>query len=102
MDTTIPLDTPIKRGETTIGSVELRKPNAGELRGISLINLLQMDVDSLIKVLPRITTPSLTAIEAASLDPADLVQMGAAVSSFLVSKGVMAAAEAMPSSYQIQ
>ena len=33
---TVQLDTPIKRGDGHITSVTLRKPNSGELRGVSL------------------------------------------------------------------
>ena len=53
---TVQLETPIKRGDGHITSVTLRKPNSGELRGISLAELLQMKVDALQAVLPRITT----------------------------------------------
>lgn len=78
------LNTPIQRGETQIEEITLRKPASGELRGIKLVDLLQMDVESLITVLPRISTPTLTAQEAANLDPADLLAMGAEVSGFLL------------------
>ncbi|MNJ15707.1 Phage tail protein E [compost metagenome] len=83
---TITLDTPIVRGETQITTIMLRKPASGELRGVSLIDLAQMDVLSLRKVLPRITTPSLTDIEIGRMDPADLLQCGVAVGSFLLKK----------------
>ena len=83
---TITLDTPIIRGETSITSITLRKPASGELRGVSLIDLAQMDVLSLRKVLPRITTPTLTDIEIGRMDPADLLQCGVAVGSFLLKK----------------
>ncbi|MFP5424968.1 MAG: phage tail assembly protein [Gammaproteobacteria bacterium] len=83
---TITLDTPIIRGETSITSITLRKPVSGELRGVSLIDLAQMDVLSLRKVLPRITTPTLTDIEIGRMDPADLLQCGVAVGSFLLKK----------------
>ena len=42
---TVQLDTPIKRGDGHITSVTLRKPNSGELRGVSLAELLQMKVN---------------------------------------------------------
>lgn len=87
---TVELDTPIVRGEHSIDSVTLRKPMAGELRGVSLIELMQMDVQALRKVLPRITTPSLTDIEIGRMDPADLVQCGVAVSGFLLQKSAKA------------
>lgn len=80
----VELDTPIKRGSTLIDSITLRKPSSGELRGIHLAELLNMDVASLIKLLPRICT--LTAPEAAQLDPADLVAIGVKVTGFLLQK----------------
>ncbi|KRP83801.1 MULTISPECIES: phage tail assembly protein [Pseudomonas] len=85
-DNTVILDTPIRRGTTTIDSISLRKPNSGELRGVSLAELLNMDVASLLKVLPRISTPTLTAVELAGMDPADLFILGNKVSGFLLQK----------------
>jgi hypothetical protein len=81
---TITLDTPIQRGDQTIIEVGLRKPSAGELRGVSLTDLLQLSVDALSLVLPRITTPTLLKHEIHAMDPADLVQLGGAVAGFLL------------------
>jgi hypothetical protein len=89
---TVTLDSPIIRGETTIETLSIRKPMAGELRGVSLVELMQMDVLALRKVLPRITTPSLTDIEVGRMDPADLVQCGVAVTGFLLTKSAKQAA----------
>ena len=86
---TITLDTPIKRGEKEITSITLNKPNSGALRGASLRGLLDFQTDDIIKVLPRITDPALTDNEANRLDPADLVQMGGVIASFLLSKQVL-------------
>ena len=83
---TITLDTPIKRGALTIDKVTLRKPTSGELRGISLAELLQMKVDALQAVLPRITQPMLHKPEMQAIDPADLVNMGTVVVGFLLTK----------------
>ncbi len=83
-DNEVELDTPILRGKTEIGVITLRKPSAGELRGIHLSELLQMDVASLIKLIPRIS--ELNEYEASRLDPADLVAVGVKVSSFLLQK----------------
>jgi hypothetical protein len=91
MDKGITLDTPIRRGETEITEVAIRKPGAGELRGVTLTDLLQMDVSALIRVLPRITSPTLTEAEVAALDPADLTQMGSAVAGFLLPRAALAA-----------
>lgn len=85
-DNTVTLDTPIRRGTTSIKSITLRKPNSGELRGVSLVELLQMDVSSLIKVLPRISSPSVTAIEVSGMDPADLLALSSKISGFLLQK----------------
>ena len=87
-DNTVILDTPIRRGTTTIESITLRKPNSGELRGLSLAELLQMDVNSLIKVLPRISAPTLTAMEISGMDPADLFALSSKVSGFLLQKSL--------------
>ncbi|WP_293937643.1 phage tail assembly protein [Iodobacter sp.] len=90
----ITLDTPIKRGTQEITEVTLRKPKSGELRGLSLSDVLQMDVAALSKMLPRISSPTLTDNDVANLDPADLLQLGAVAVGFLLPKA--AQAEAFP------
>lgn len=82
----ITLDTPLKRGDKVITTITLRKPMAGELRGLNLNDILQMDVNALKKVLPRITTPIITEQDVDQLDPADLVDLGSNVALFLVKK----------------
>jgi hypothetical protein len=84
--TTVTLDQPIQRGSQEITQVELRKPSAGELRGVSLFDLVRMDVAAAQSVLPRITIPPLTRHEIDALDPADLFQLSAEVASFLSPK----------------
>lgn len=88
----VELDCPIVRGTTTITKVVLRKPMSGELRGVALTDLLNLEVNALRKVLPRITTPMLTDIEVGRMDPADLVELGSTVASFLLRKSVKAEA----------
>ncbi|GGM30211.1 phage tail assembly protein [Pseudomonas asuensis] len=82
------LDEFILRGQQQITELRLRKPKAGELRGVSLSDLLSLDVAAIIKVVPRISLPSITEAEARSMDPADLVQIGAKISSFLLKKSL--------------
>jgi hypothetical protein len=104
MDTsnnTINLDTPIKRGETEITALTLRKPNAGALRGVGLRGLLEMEVDAISKVLPRISEPALTDADVARMDPADLLQAGAVIAGFLLPKRALAEAQAA-SPYPLQ
>ena len=83
-ENTVELDAPVRRGESTIEEVTLRKPSSGELRGIQLADLLQMDVAALIKLLPRIC--QLTEGEVRALDPADLVALGVKVTGFWLQK----------------
>jgi hypothetical protein len=82
----IELDEPIKRGEQTIDTITLRKPKSGELRGVALADVLQMQTDALITLIPRLSTPSLTATEVRQMDPADLVQCGGEIAGFLLTK----------------
>lgn len=83
---TVTLETPFKRGDNTITEVALRKPKAGELRGLSLQSVLELDVISLQKLLPRISTPTLTEADVANLDVVDLTALGTEVVGFFVPK----------------
>nr|WP_082615346.1 phage tail assembly protein [Acidovorax sp. Root267] len=82
----IALDTPIQRTGQTITHVQVRKPNAGALRGLSLVEVLQMNVTALQALLPRVTEPPLLRQEVDAMDPADLVALGSEVVGFLVPK----------------
>lgn len=44
---TVTLDNPIQRGEQTISDIVVRKPMAGQLRGLNMTDILQMDVNAL-------------------------------------------------------
>lgn len=74
---------PITRGEQVITDVTLSKPTAGTLRGVSLASVANSDVDALIKVLPRMTMPSLTEQEVAALELPDILSFAAKVVGFL-------------------
>ncbi|WP_241086845.1 phage tail assembly protein [Candidatus Vondammii sp. HM_W22] len=58
---------------------------SGELRGIKLLDIMQMDVSAYVPLLPRITTPMLSESQINNLDPADLIQVMTGVQSFFVS-----------------
>jgi len=88
---TVTLDQPLTRGDSTIATVEVRRPRAGELRGLNLRNLSELEYSALESLLPRITTPPLTKQDVANLDPSDLMQLGAEVVDFLLPKRVKAA-----------
>ena len=87
----VELETPIKRGSEEINTVTIRQPAAGELRGVSLLELMNLNTDAVIKVLPRITTPALTEGELKQLTPADLVQLATEIVGFLVPKAAQEA-----------
>lgn len=83
----VTLDKSLQRGEQTIGMIHLRKPEGGALRGVSLLDLIQMNTDAVKKVLPRISDPILTAADCEALDPADLFECAAEIAGFLLKKG---------------
>ncbi|VVT44326.1 GpE+E' [Kosakonia radicincitans] len=82
-DNVITLENPVKRGEQIIDAITLIKPNAGTLRGVSLAAVANSEVDALIKVLPRMSAPSLTEQEVAALELPDLVALAGKVVGFL-------------------
>lgn len=79
---TIPFKTPIKCGGADVSSLALREPTSGEMRGLKLLDVLQMDVTALITLIPRISVPALTPAEVAGLPPVALAKLGAAVVGF--------------------
>ena len=91
---TVTLDTPIARGNQVIASLTLRKPKSGELRGISLTELAQLDVGALIRLLPRISSPTLTTPDVEGMDPADLMSCGTEVIGFLFPSAALASLSA--------
>ncbi len=82
----VTLDVPFMRGKHTISEIQLRKPSSGELRGLNLQDVLNLDVKAMHKLLPRITAPSMTEQEVSQLDPADLVEISTEVVSFFIRK----------------
>ncbi|MBV7598923.1 phage tail assembly protein [Aeromonas sp. sia0103] len=81
----ITLTTPIQRGEQVYTELTLTKPaKVAQLRGINTVELLNLNVDALIKFIPRVSTPSLTEQEVGNLDPADLLQAGMVIIGFFI------------------
>lgn len=79
----VTLGTPIIRGEQTISTISIRKPLGGDLRGIALMDLLNMKIDALEVILPRITTPVLNANDIREMDIMTISEIFAGVFSFL-------------------
>lgn len=80
---TVPLQEPVVRGAETFANVQLMKPRVGDLRGLSLAELLMCQADAVATLLPRITAPTLHKHEVDALDPADFVAFGSEVVAFL-------------------
>ncbi|MGB6229331.1 MAG: phage tail assembly protein [Litorimonas sp.] len=80
---TVTLDKPISRGSgtdaTEIEKIDVRPPTAGELRGVSLADLSQLETETVLQILPRVTTPSLSLLEAESLSIKDIMALAVAI-----------------------
>lgn len=61
----VTLTKPIKIDGVDVAKITLRKPSVGELRGLAMVDILRMDVSALVKLLPRITQPPLSAFQIA-------------------------------------
>ncbi|WP_186369504.1 phage tail assembly protein [Yersinia bercovieri] len=85
MSNTIVLQTPIKRGKSVIKEVSLTGAlkQAGSLRGLKMYDIITTDVNALIKLLPRVTSPALTEIELVTMDTWDFSQLAQEVVTFL-------------------
>ncbi|MBG6118782.1 hypothetical protein IWY39_002586 [Sphingobium sp. JAI105] len=81
---TVTLATPILRGETTIEKLTLRKPKGGELRGLSLQDILTSDVGAILTLIPRISDPILIREEAEQLEADDLAEIGGVIRGFFM------------------
>ena len=91
--TSITLEEPIVRGATTIETLQLLRPRTADMRGLLLADVLNMKVEALATLLPRITTPTLAAHEINAMAPPDLIQCAVEVTSFLTPKSVKQAEE---------
>ncbi|QMV73603.1 phage tail assembly protein [Comamonas piscis] len=74
---------PVVRAGQTIGQVQILKPSVGDLRGLLLVEVLNMKVDALAKLLPRVTVPNLMEAEIFQMDTVDLVSMATEAAIFL-------------------
>lgn len=68
---TITLTTPIVRGDTTISEITVNKPKVGALRGLSLADVVKMETDTMLKLIPRVTIPALAEHEVSDMDLPD-------------------------------
>jgi len=98
--TTIPVSVVVKLSQAIqrtagpITELTLRKPATGELRGLKLMDVMQMDVNALSVLLPRIAQPTITKADIDAMDLADITELGVEVIGFF-SQPVMAPAPAL-------
>lgn len=88
---TVVLEQPIQFGGASITEIKIRKPNVRALSGVSLQAIYQHDVNALVKVLPRVTTPELTSQQVYDLDPVDFANLGGHLVTFLYPKAMQQA-----------
>ncbi|NIE97448.1 phage tail assembly protein [Acinetobacter sp. Tr-809] len=81
---TVLFDFGFKRGETLIKEVVIRKPKTRALRGLTLSDLLRLDVDTIATLTPRITQPVMSVNDVYDLEPVDLTKIGKEIISFFV------------------
>ncbi|WP_337846874.1 phage tail assembly protein [Sphingomonas sp.] len=93
--TSVTLSNPIVRGTTRIETLTLRKPKAGELRGLTLQDVIGTDITALLRLIPRISTPPLTQDEADNLEAEDLTEIGGSIRGFFMTSAERQLVEAM-------
>ena len=79
----ITLTNPILRGDKQITEIIVNKPSVPALKGLKMFDVLQMDVDALQVLLPRVTSPVLHKADFATMEVADFTELSAAAVGFL-------------------
>lgn len=83
------LTTPIVRDGQTITTVTITDTikQAGSLRGLRLVDVLNFDFDATATLLSRVTSPSLTVSDISALTTGDFVALIEEVTPFLTKAG---------------
>lgn len=90
---TIKLSEPIARTGGNVHEITLRKPKAGELRGLKVEDLFATDINALFVLVPRISSPALIPAELELLEAEDLLEVAGAVKGFFLPAELRAAIE---------
>ncbi len=72
---------PTEVNGTKVTKIKIRAPKAGELRGLSLLSVSQVDLDTVLVLAPRIS--DLTRSDMENLPAGDLMQIGFIILAFL-------------------
>ena len=67
-----------------VKKIQLRQPTGGDLRGLKLTELLQLDVAAVSRLIPRISTPPVSEKQMAEMGAADLTKLATGVVGFFV------------------
>lgn len=81
----VELENPIIRGDQCFTTIQLRKPNVGTLRNLSLQDVLKWDVNATNTLLTRVTLPTLNLNEINEMDVSDYTSLAVELTNFLVS-----------------
>jgi Phage tail assembly chaperone proteins, E, or 41 or 14 len=73
-EATVKLSQPLAIDGKEVDHVVLHRPRPGELRGLSLISVLQMDFNTMIRLIPRVSEPSLNGCAVATMQVVDFVK----------------------------
>ncbi|RSU73158.1 phage tail assembly protein [Sphingomonas sp. S-NIH.Pt3_0716] len=76
----------IREGGTNVDTLTLRKPNAGELRGLKVPEVVNGDVNTVIALLPRIASPVISQDEAETLNLEDFGEITGAIYGFFMNR----------------
>lgn len=87
-ENTVTLTRPIKRENNEIRTITITDEvkQAGTLRGLRLVNVMNMDVDSISILLTRCTLPRLKLKEISEMATSDFVELCEALTPFLAPK----------------
>lgn len=80
--TRVTFTTPIPYGDGKLSSIGFRHPTAGDLRGLKLGGLGDMDVDLVLKIATRLADQPVTEAQLWQLMPADFLRLTQAVVDF--------------------
>lgn len=90
---TVTLESPIRIGGQDVTEIIVYKPSVHQLRGVNLQQLYQSHTDSVLMLLPRVTSPQLIPALHDQIDPVDLAQLAGSIIYFLVPKSQRQAME---------
>ncbi len=79
-DKVIQLEHPVGAGKLTV--LAMCKPKAGHLRGLKLLDVIQMDAAAVAELIPRISVNDFTAQHFYQLEPTDLLEVMTEVATF--------------------